>query len=72
MIASYKVPPFSCLYMDDQDQDRHTNIEWTAAIDKPQTNYSACLLSMDYLRLLTSDLNPLVYDTHTPSMKVKK
>ena len=72
MIASYKVPPFSCLYMDDPDQDLHTNIEWTAAIDKPQTKYLLCLLSMDYLRLLTSDLNPLVYDTHTLSLKAHK
>ena len=72
MIASYKVPPFLCFYIDDPDQDRHPNVEWTASIDKPQTKYLVCLLSMDYLRLLTSDLNPLVHDTHTPSLKVHK
>ena len=58
------------------DQGRHINIEWTAAIDKPRTKYLLCLISMDYLRLLNLDLNPLVHDTqhdtHTLSLSVHK
>ena len=42
-----------------------------AAIDKPQTKYPLCLFSMNYLRLLNLDLNPLVYDT-TLSLNVHK
>ena len=54
------------------DQGHHINIEWTVAIDKPQTKYPLYLLSMDYLRLLNLDLNPFVYDTHTLSLNVHK
>ena len=58
--------------MNDPNQDRHINIEWIAAIDKPEIKYPLCLLSMDYLRLLNLDLNPLVHDTHTLSLNIHK
>ena len=54
------------------DHGHHINIKWTAVIDKPQTKYPLYLLSMDYLRLLNLDLNPLVHDTHTLSLNVHK
>ena len=54
------------------DQGPHINIEWTVVIDKPQTKYPLCLLSMDYLRLLNLDLNPLMHDTHTLNLNVHK
>ena len=69
MISSYKVPPFPCQHMNDLGSKSSYNMEWTAAVDKPQTKCPSLFALYGLFKITNSDLNPLVYNTYTLSLK---
>ena len=55
--------------MNDFGSKSSHNKEWTAAVDKPQTKCPSLFAIYELFKITNSDLNSLVYNTYTLSLK---